>query len=304
MIGYNRYLRVYDGKTLVALCSFNKVSNEVKLKISTETEVDRVYVSDGVLVEKHPFNSVIALDLNFLNDVYVALETEDKTYFSGVGKRFLNAGELIEKYKEIQTKKTFSSATEDKTFFDYDDEKIAEENYFSLNGENEQPETVSYAGFKTQDIRDRQDGESRTRAYKDDALDNASQKGGKDSADNCYGDQREKAFYEFGDKEKRRRDIEKMLSSYPKEVTLCAIFPFGDFCVAEDHSGVKTVIGKISAKERTYYCVGRRGNINSPDISLDTVFFIPENALDGESGYLMSFILEDGADYIKKRRGF
>lgn len=299
-----RYLKISDGSDIIALAVFFRERGRSRIKLTTEKRVRFVLFSDGISIRKYAFNEVIDLDLDVSDDLYVALILDDEKYFAHVGDRFLSAGEIIEEYEKIQTQKTFRPATEDTAFLGYDDEKIAEKNYYLLGFDDEKTNDLSDAYIKAENNGKRSRVESRTGSFKDDAVDFACQNKDDGFADSGErGKQREETFYERRDKQRRKSDLENLLSSRPKENNLCKIFPFGNFCVTESNSGEKIVVGRLFARGSTYYCVARRGKKDSPDLLSPTVFFVPENGVSGENGYLMSFISEDGEDYIEKQNG-
>lgn len=294
MFEYKRFLSLLSKDLKPAAClTLLKRSSGAELKIKSDEPFDAVYVSDGEKTEKHTFNDVIALDIGFSGEIYVVGERGGELFFARDGEKFRSAGELIENFKKIQADKAANAPQEDQTFFGYDDEKIAEKNYYLLGEDDGYVKTIQNAGFKADARGKQEDDESGPCARENDALDffctKTDREKGRADGLNISGYNRLS----------REEKVDEFLSVCQKESALERIIPFGRFCRAAQDSGENIIIGKIIYRNKTYYCVGKRGKRSSAALDNKTVFFIPENGFDGENGYIMSFSFEDGR-YIER----
>lgn len=261
-----------------------------------EKTIDAVVVSDGKIFEKHAFNEVIALDIPATDELYVLYIAGKDRYYAKLGDRFENAEKFIEKYEKTTASENYGEAQANEDFFRYDDEKIAEENYY-LKASDGKTETLQNARIETQTDALGQIGESGGFPCENDRRPIAcgEQEGADDPAEDAS-KQRRKAFYERGESEKRKSELARLLAENPADEALSAVIPCGRFCRAGDR-----VVGKIVYGGKTYVCIGKTGRKNSPELRDPAVFFVPRSIFGGDEGYLLSFSLADETEYIEKR---
>ena len=303
---FKRYLtlRSQSGESSTVSVEVTGGSSEIKIIGKAAQKNGFLLLSDGFKTEKHAVNALIAADLDLSKDVYACLVIGGERYFGRVGSKFFSGEELIDEYEKLSLDKEKTAPQKAQVFQNYDDELIAEENYYLKESAGGKDPDDKDAQTEKGGQLDKEGAGGQPRAFEDESDRRPREEpyeGGRAEREPAD-EQRGKAFYERDRHEKQIGNIENLLASYPSEKPLTAIYPFGKFArvKSDDRS---FIVGKIEYGGRIYYCVGTDGSkrrflAENPEKS----FFVPRSPFKKtDEGYLLSFFTEDMSDYITRR---
>ena len=268
----------------------------------TLKDADFFLVSDGIKTEKYAVNGVIGADIDLSGEVYVCLVEEENRYFARVGNKYLSGEKLLNEYQKLSFAQEKSTEKETTGLQNYDDELIAEENYFLKESADGKGFDDKNAQIKGSGERHEKDAGGEPHAYQNDADRRPRQEQNEGRPERAGGEQREEAFYERGRREREIGNIESLIAANKSEAALSKIYPFGKFARVENN-GSSFIVGKIEFEGRLYYCVGTDGSrkrftAENPE----KVFFVPGSIFrNTDEGYFLSFLTEDCSDYIVRR---
>lgn len=299
-----RYIALKGDRGSSVFLTVERSANKTTVTPFSKTADGGYFIlSDGQKFQKSADNDVIALDFDFDKEFYCCFVSDGERYFARIGNAFSDAEGLINEYEKILVAQTDATPTQIQDTAPYDDEKIAEENYYLKERKNGKTESVQNA-FSQRSRKIEQEGAFGVpNARKDDAYRRFGEKSDEtgDGTDLAQEQSRE-TLHERGGRERQAGNIEKMLATFPREEALSKIYPFGAFARVNDGRGRIFIVGKIERCGEIFYCVGNEGRKNMFSAAADDrKFFVPRSPFSDDDGYILSFFKKGDGEYLRRK---
>ena len=274
----------------------------VKISSTKIKDIESLTFSNGVNFEKCAVNEVIALHFDISEGLVAKFVVGGKALFGGSFKGGIDIEKQFIGYEKNNENEKESKITKAADAF-YDDEQIADENYFEIEDESEKNRDHKDDDAQGKRQKEQEKSELDLRPFEDDEDRFFYKEQNGASCGDAAGKQRREAFYERRDK-KEDGGIEKLLSLFPEELPLKRLVG-GRFARVNDPSGKTFVVGKIKAQGKTYELAGVDGVFDSPPDSFEDWFFFPKSpfSLRGE-GYYMIITNETGERIPRAKKVF
>ncbi len=198
------------------------------------------------------------VSLQIDNALIVAIFCADNLLFFGSSGKIVSKSEILDYHKAFLEQAIFQEPKGEQDFCVYDDEAIAQENYFEFGDDGGEKSSGYFdAQVKEQD-KMRQENKKRCENQRENDAN----------------------FIAFEKKEQKcelKNLVENELKKNPPFLDIKSVLPLGDFCkVSKDNK--EYILGKICVLSNVYFALGVFDNKNStPKNFLGLSFFIPSS---------------------------